>query len=150
MPPTSAQAIAATVSESMYRDDGCAALLDIEPVAVVPGSAVMRMPVRKDMANGGPISTLADTAFAHACNSYNVVGVAAGCSIEFLLPAQIGDWRRTISWSCAAWANVEYTPHNEGADLATELQRSCNVVVSAPQTLPRSLGKAQRVVDKRR
>ncbi len=97
MQPPSAQEIAATVSASMHRDDRCAALLGIEPVAVAPGSAVMRMTVRKDMANGhaichgGLIFTLADTAFAHACNSYNVVSVAAGCSIEFLLPAQIGD-----------------------------------------------------------
>ena len=34
---------------------------------------------------------LADSTFAFACNSYNKVAVAAGCSIEFLKPAHPGD-----------------------------------------------------------
>ena len=55
------------------------------------------MSVRKDMLNGhsichgGFIFTLADSAFAFACNSYNQVTVAARAAIDFLAPAQLGD-----------------------------------------------------------
>jgi acyl-CoA thioesterase len=41
--------------------------------------------------HGGFIFTLADSTFAFACNSYNKAAVAAGCSIEFLKPGQLGD-----------------------------------------------------------
>ena len=37
------------------------------------------------------IFTLADSAFAFACNSYNLNTVASGCSIDFLAPARLGD-----------------------------------------------------------
>jgi len=58
---------------------------------------VMRMVIREEMLNGhrichgGFIFTLADSTFAFACNSHNKVAVAAGCSIEFLKPGQLGD-----------------------------------------------------------
>ena len=51
------------------------------------------MTVRDDMVNGhgiahgGFIFTLADTAFAFACNSYNVRAVAQACDIVFVAPA---------------------------------------------------------------
>ena len=55
------------------------------------------MTVRADMLNGhaichgGFIFTLADSAFAYACNSYNLNTVASGCAIDFLAPAREGD-----------------------------------------------------------
>ena len=55
------------------------------------------MTVRADMLNGhaichgGFIFTLADSAFAFACNSYNLNTVASGCAIDFLAPAREGD-----------------------------------------------------------
>ena len=55
------------------------------------------MTVRADMLNGhaichgGFIFTLCDSAFAYACNSYNLNTVASGCSIDFLAPAREGD-----------------------------------------------------------
>lgn len=66
-------------------------------VEVHPGYAKVAMTVRADMANGhatchgGMIFTLADSAFAFACNSYNLATVAAGCVIDFLAPAYVGD-----------------------------------------------------------
>ena len=69
----------------------------MELVSCEPGRAVMRMQVREPMLNGhkichgGLIFTLADSTFAFACNSRNKVSVAAGCSIEFLKPAHLGD-----------------------------------------------------------
>ncbi len=62
-----------------------------------PGRAVVRMEVKAlhlnghQICHGGFIFTLADTTFAFACNSHNKVTVAAGCTIEFLKSAQLGD-----------------------------------------------------------
>ena len=44
-----------------------------------------------DVCHGGYLFTLADTAFAYACNTYNQVTLASGASIEFLRPARAGD-----------------------------------------------------------
>jgi acyl-CoA thioesterase len=55
------------------------------------------MIVRADMLNGfatchgGFITTLADSAFAFACNSRNVMTVASGLSVDFVAPAREGD-----------------------------------------------------------
>jgi len=93
-----AEALARRVGESMFAADRASReFMQMELLSCVPGRAVMRMTVRKDMLNGheichgGLIFTLADSTFAFACNSYNKVAVAAGCSIEFLKPAQLGD-----------------------------------------------------------
>ena len=69
--------------------------------AIGPGTATLRMTVREDMLNGhaichgGFIFTLCDSAFAYACNSYNLNTVASGCSIDhwracMIAPAHIG------------------------------------------------------------
>ena len=55
------------------------------------------MTVREDMVNGHAIGhggftfTLADSAFAFACNSYNRSTVAAACEVRFLAPTRLGD-----------------------------------------------------------
>lgn len=93
-----AAALAARVGEAMFSVDAASKdFLQMELVACEPGRAVMRMKVREPMLNGhkichgGLIFTLADSTFAFACNSHNKVTVAAGCSIEFLKPAHLGD-----------------------------------------------------------
>ena len=43
------------------------------------------------IAHGGYIFTLADSAFAFACNSQNQSSVAQHCSITFLKPGELGD-----------------------------------------------------------
>lgn len=90
--------LAQAVGESMFAAD-CASrdFMQMELLACEPGRALMRMTVREPMLNGhkschgGLIFTLADSTFAFACNSHNKVAVAAGCSIEFLKPGQLGD-----------------------------------------------------------
>lgn len=91
--------LAARVAATMYAADTVVReLLQIELLECGAGRARMRMRVREDMLNahrichGGLIFSLADTAFAYACNSRNQVAVAAGGSIEFLRPARPGDW----------------------------------------------------------
>jgi len=90
------QAIAERVAEVMYRDDIAAQHLGIRIEEVGPGYSKLTMTVGPEMINGhdichgGMTFSLADTAFAYACNSRNEATVAAGCSIEFLAPAMKG------------------------------------------------------------
>ncbi|HYD64413.1 hydroxyphenylacetyl-CoA thioesterase PaaI [Azospirillum sp.] len=92
-----AQEIAEAVGRGMYERDWCAQAHGIELKEIAPGYAVMTMTVRKDMVNGhdichgGMTFTLADTAFAYACNANNEVTVAAGCHITFPAPGKLGD-----------------------------------------------------------
>jgi len=94
------QQLAEASAGRMYADDLASRGLGMEIESVAPGRAVLRMPVRADMVNGhdichgGFIFTLADSAFAFACNTYGLVTVAKGASIEFVRPAQRGDTLR--------------------------------------------------------
>lgn len=91
------QQVAERVREVMLADDHATRALGIDIVEVAPGRARARMVVRRDMLNGfgichgGLITTLADTAFAYACNSANHVTVAAGVSVDFVAPGHEGD-----------------------------------------------------------
>ncbi|MCF8468261.1 MAG: hydroxyphenylacetyl-CoA thioesterase PaaI [Sneathiella sp.] len=82
--------IAKTVAETMYRKDTAAQHLGIALKEIGPGRAVMTMRVADFMLNGhhichgGYVFTLADTAFAYACNAYNQNTVAQGAQISFL------------------------------------------------------------------
>jgi acyl-CoA thioesterase len=84
------------VAEMMARDEA-SRRLGIEVLEQGEGRAVTRMTVRADMVNGhamahgGLIFSLADTAFACACNSYGPVTVAASAEIVFVSPARAGD-----------------------------------------------------------
>lgn len=97
MTDTPALVLARACAERMYADDLASQQLGIEIEIDRPGSALATMTVREDMVNGhdichgGYIFTLADTAFAFACNAYNRVTVAASASIEFVVPARRGD-----------------------------------------------------------
>jgi len=98
-PPTAllAQALAERVAAAMFERDQASQGLGMRILRVGPGYAELTMTVRRDMVNGhhichgGFVFTLADSAFAFACNSYNHSTVANGCSIEFLAPAHEGD-----------------------------------------------------------
>ena len=95
--PAEAQALADAAAQAMWQRDTNAHARGMELVAVSPGEATVRMRVAPDMVNGhhichgGMLFTLADTAFAYACNSYNLNTVASACHIDFLAPAREGD-----------------------------------------------------------
>ena len=95
--PAEAQALADATAEAMYSRDRAAQALGIKIVRVQPGASLLTMMVRSDMVNGhhichgGMIFSLADTAFAYACNSYNKNTVASACHIDFLAPAKEGE-----------------------------------------------------------
>lgn len=91
------KALAQRVAAAMMSRDRASRGLGIVIEDIGPGYARLTMTVRPDMLNGhdichgGFMFTLADSAFAFACNSRNESTVAAGCSIEFLRPVREGE-----------------------------------------------------------
>lgn len=96
-PASDPQTIAERVGTGMLAEDAASRGLGMQIEAMGPGYARMTMTVRPEMLNGfkichgGYITTLADSAFAFACNSYNELTVAAGIVVDFVAPAQEGD-----------------------------------------------------------
>jgi acyl-CoA thioesterase len=94
---TDAQALAEACADAMWAGDRASRELGMELLAVGPGTATIAMEVRADMVNGhdlchgGLVATLADSAFAFACNSRGTVTVAAGFTVDLLEPARLGD-----------------------------------------------------------
>ncbi|MDN5892686.1 MAG: hydroxyphenylacetyl-CoA thioesterase PaaI [Nocardioides sp.] len=92
-----AEEVARKSAEAMWSEDRASRGLGMSIVTVTPGRAVLAMTVREDMVNGHDIGhggltfTLADSAFAFACNSYNRSTVAAGGEIRFRRPTRRGD-----------------------------------------------------------
>ena len=91
------QAIADRVGRGMLAEDAASTGLGMQIEAMGPGYSRMTMRVRAEMLNGfkichgGFITTLADSAFAFACNSYNELTLAAGIVVDFVAPAREGD-----------------------------------------------------------
>lgn len=91
------QAVADKVRDVMLADDAASRMLGLQIAEIAPGRAVATMTVRADMLNGfaichgGLIATLADSAFAFACNARNAMTVASGFGIDILKSAKLGD-----------------------------------------------------------
>jgi acyl-CoA thioesterase len=89
--------IARACAEAMWVEDQASQGLGMVVERVSPGEAVISMVIRADMTNGhgichgGFIFTLADSAFAFACNTYNQRTVAQHCAVTFLQPGRRGD-----------------------------------------------------------
>jgi acyl-CoA thioesterase len=89
--------IARRSADAMLAGDSASRSLGMTLDEVGPGTATMSMSLRDDMVNGHAIGhggftfTLADSAFAFACNSYNRSTVAAGADIRFRRPTRLGD-----------------------------------------------------------
>jgi acyl-CoA thioesterase len=92
-----ALALARACADAMWAEDAATRSLGMEIVAIEPGHAVLAMTVTDRMVNGhemchgGYIFTLADSAFAFACNSHNQRAVAQHCAITFITSARRGD-----------------------------------------------------------
>ena len=101
------QQIAEAVRDGMFARDRASKALGMEIVAISPGGATLAMTVREDMLNGvdichgGLITTLADSAFAFACNSYNELTVASGFSVDIVAPARLGDQLTAVATEVA-------------------------------------------------
>ena len=89
--------LARACADAMWKDDDASSGLGMTIVDIGAGRATLSMIVRPDMVNGqriahgGFIFTLADSAFAFACNSHNEKAVAAQGNITFIRPGKLGD-----------------------------------------------------------
>lgn len=97
-----ADALARQCAQAMWAKDKASQKLGMEMIDVTAGRATFRMKVQPFMLNGhnichgGYIFTLADTCFAFACNSRNVLMVAQHCTITFIAPV-LGDMELTAT-----------------------------------------------------
>ena len=81
----------------MMQHDLFSQWLGIEVLEISEGNSKIKMTVRSEMINGfgivhgGVAFSLADSAFAFACNNRNVLSVALDTAINFLKPVHVGD-----------------------------------------------------------
>jgi acyl-CoA thioesterase len=89
--------LAQACADKMWADDRASQQLGMTLDVVTAGAATLSMTIRDDMVNGhgnahgGFIFSLADSAFAFACNSRNERAVAQACDIVFAAPARLGE-----------------------------------------------------------
>ncbi len=92
-----AREIAQASADAMWSTDGASQWLGMRLIEVDEGQATMTLQVERQhcngfgMGHGGITFSLADSAFAFACNSRNVRTVAQHNSISYLAPAMLGD-----------------------------------------------------------
>lgn len=92
-----AAARARACADAMWKEDAATQSLGMQLMSVGPGQAVITMTVTDRMVNGhklchgGYIFTLADSAFAFSCNTYNQRTVAQHCAVTFVSSAKLGD-----------------------------------------------------------
>jgi len=83
--------------DELYKSDPALKVLGIKLLSAGSGKAIMTMDVGPEMLNaygichGGFIFTLADSAFAYACNSYEFTAVAQNCCIDYVRPGKTGN-----------------------------------------------------------
>ena len=88
--------IAAKSAAALWAEDAASQGLGMRLVNVGPGTATIAMPITQTMVNGhglahgGFIFTLADSAFAFACNSRGQRHVAQICQVTFVAAGRLG------------------------------------------------------------
>lgn len=91
------QQLAEACARVMWNDDSASQRLGMELIHIAPGEATIAMTLTDQMANGhgnahgGYLFTLADSAFAFACNTYDQMTVAQHCSVTYITPGALGD-----------------------------------------------------------
>ena len=119
------------VREYFQRDE-LAKTLGIELLEVAPGRAVARMRLEKrhtnslGIAHGGALFSLADFAFAVACNSHGRLSVAVNCSISFISAAHEG---------IVTAEAEEIAPHAKMAPYLVRIRNEAGEVVAVMQGL---------------
>ena len=100
------------VRDRMYDSDRASKALGMRVVEIAPGHATLEMTVREDMLNGhdlchgGLITTLADSAFAFACNSYGDLTVASGFSVDIMAAGKLGDVLSARCWEVSKGGRI--------------------------------------------
>lgn len=130
----------------MWEDDEASRALGMDAVVIETDHAEVRMAVTDamvnghDIAHGGYIFTLADSAFALACNSRGLTTVAAGADITFVAAARRGDIlvaeaRVRTAYGRSGITDVTVTREEDGAVIAEFRGRS--------RTIDKGQGRAQ-------
>jgi acyl-CoA thioesterase len=89
--------LARACADAMWASDSASQALGMAIAHVAPGRATLSMTIGETMTNGhriahgGLIFTLADSAFAFACNSYGERAVATQCAISYIRSGKVGD-----------------------------------------------------------
>ncbi|KLU17255.1 MULTISPECIES: hydroxyphenylacetyl-CoA thioesterase PaaI [Xenorhabdus] len=113
--------------ETLYAQDVCAQNMGIQIEHIDIGLARLSMKIVPHMLNGhhrchgGILFSLADTAFAYACNSEGLAAVASRGSIDFIRPALVGD-------QLTATASVRHQGKNTGLYDVEIINQNGNVV----------------------
>ena len=106
--PATKPTLVERVVTAMLAKDRATPMLGMVVLSADAGTCCVEMRVREDMLNGyetchgGILFSLADSAFAIACNSRNQCTVAAGAQIDFLRPARVGDVLRATAVEVSA------------------------------------------------
>jgi acyl-CoA thioesterase len=109
-----AQQLAERVVDAMMARDAFSRWLGIEVLEVAPQRSTCRLTVREEMVNGfgvthgGIAFSLADSAFAFACNSHGKVTVSIENSITYPAPIGVGDVLTAIAKEDAASGRLSY------------------------------------------
>lgn len=89
--------LATKVVNHLIENDLFSKWLGIEVLEIKEGYSKIKMTIRKEMVNGfgivhgGIAFSLADSAFAFACNNRNNLSVALDTSINFIKPVYVDD-----------------------------------------------------------
>ena len=121
--------------ERMWQDDEASRALGMDALVIETDHAEVRMTITDamvnghDIAHGGYIFTLADSAFALACNSRGETTVAAGADITFVAAARRGDVlvadaRVRTAYGRSGITDVTVTREDDGAVIAEFRGRS--------------------------
>jgi acyl-CoA thioesterase len=114
MTGSDAQRLAERVVDAMMARDAFSRWLGIEVLEVAPQRSTCRLTVREEMVNGfgvthgGIAFSLADSAFAFACNSHGKVTVSIENSITYPAPIGVGDVLTAIAKEDAASGRLSY------------------------------------------
>jgi acyl-CoA thioesterase len=123
--------LALASTQAMWDGDKATQHLGMTLSDVAPGRATMTMTVRDEMTNGhktchgGYIFTLADSAFAFACNTYNQRTVAQMAQVTFLAPAFAGDTLTAIAsevWKQGRGGIYDVHVSNQQGDMIAEFR----------------------------
>jgi acyl-CoA thioesterase len=112
--PNDPQQLAERVVEQMLATDALSRWLGLAVIEVAPRRSTCRMTVRPEMVNGfgvahgGIVFSLADSAFAFACNTHGTVTVAVDNNITYPAAIHPGDILTAVAEEEAASNRLGY------------------------------------------
>lgn len=133
-------------AHAMFDTDEASKGLGIELVEAADGRAVATMKVTEqmvnghDIAHGGYLFLLADTAFALACNTHGPVTVAAGAEISFVAAGRLGDHLTATAIERTRYGRngiYDVTVHRdtpEGPEVVAEFRGRSRVIEKSRET----------------